>query len=136
MLRDETPRFAHIPVATFALGTKATIEMPSFMNESNLSERNRKKEWFFWMAVLVAFIALSHFEQVWGAPTVTNVVASQRAGTTLVDISYDVATTTPPVFVKVAVSDDGGATYSTVAITCTGDVESWGGISSKRVWVA
>ena len=41
-------------------------------------------------------------------PMVTNVRASQRVGTELVDVCYDVSASVPPLTVAVQVSADGG----------------------------
>ena len=52
-----------------------------------------------------------------------NVRVSQRAGTNLVDLHYDLATTTTdPLTVAVAVSTNGGLTYDLPATHFTGDV--------------
>lgn len=56
------------------------------------------------------------------APVVSNVRASQRAGTELVDIYYDVSASVPPLTVSVQVSADGGATFAVNAVSLTGDV--------------
>ncbi|MCX6867838.1 MAG: hypothetical protein NTV46_16800, partial [Verrucomicrobia bacterium] len=45
-------------------------------------------------------------------PVVANLTAAQRAGTHLVDISYDVAADTPTVIVSLEISSDGGTTFS------------------------
>jgi formylglycine-generating enzyme required for sulfatase activity len=56
-------------------------------------------------------------------PIVTNVRAAQRAGTQLVDITYDVEDPDSSVlWVTVAVSDTGGATATVLATSFTGDV--------------
>lgn len=54
------------------------------------------------------------------APVVTNVRASQRVGTQLVDIYYNVSAATSTVKVSVQVSADGGASYNVPATTFTG----------------
>ena len=48
-------------------------------------------------------------------PVVTNLTAAQRAGTKLVNISYDVTADTPTVFVSLEISSDGGTTFSVPA---------------------
>lgn len=54
---------------------------------------------------------------------ITNVVAAQRLGSTLVDIRYDLATTNANgLFVAVAVSTDGGLSYTLPATHFSGDV--------------
>jgi hypothetical protein len=48
-------------------------------------------------------------------PVVSNLTAAQRAGTVLVDITYDVTAETPTVFVSLEISSDGGASFSVPA---------------------
>ncbi len=56
-------------------------------------------------------------------PVVSNVAASQRAGTKLVDISYDLADPdSPQLTVKLWVSSDGGTTWTVHPDHCVGDV--------------
>ena len=56
-------------------------------------------------------------------PVVSNVFAKQREGTQLVDITFDLADpANRPLIVSVAVSDNGGWTYTVPASTFTGDV--------------
>ena len=60
-------------------------------------------------------------------PTVSNVVANQRGGTTgagtIVDISYDVEDAdSDSADISIAVSDDGGTTFDVLCVTFTGDV--------------
>jgi formylglycine-generating enzyme required for sulfatase activity len=57
------------------------------------------------------------------APVVTNVVASQRSGTKLIDIRYDVFDADGDLLkVRIEVSHNGGTNYSVPAITLSGDV--------------
>lgn len=57
------------------------------------------------------------------APIVSNVRATQTAGSKLVEITYDVADPdSATVNIFVAVSNDGGLTYTVPAITLTGDL--------------
>jgi len=56
------------------------------------------------------------------APAVTNVTASQQAGTKLVDIYYDVSASSSSVTVSIDVSTDGGATWVIPAVTFSGAV--------------
>jgi formylglycine-generating enzyme required for sulfatase activity len=51
-------------------------------------------------------------------PVISNVAAAQRAGTKFVDITYDLASTTPTVKMTLEISSDGGLTYS-VPVTST-----------------
>jgi len=72
-------------------------------------------------------------------PAVTNVVASQRAGTKLVDIYYDVFDPEGDVMkVTVEVSDTGGATYSVPAFSFSGDYgdDVTNGTGKRIVWNA
>ena len=55
-------------------------------------------------------------------PVVSNLTAAQRFGTKLVDITYDVTADTPTVTITVAISSDGGTTWSVPATTVTGAV--------------
>ena len=57
------------------------------------------------------------------ATGVSNLRASQRAGTTAVDIRYDLTTTTTnPMLMVVAVSTNGGVSYDLPATNFSGDV--------------
>ena len=60
----------------------------------------------------------------WAAdPVVSGVQACQRAGTKLVDISYDVVDEdSVTVSVGIAISSDGGATWTVPCTHCTGDI--------------
>jgi uncharacterized repeat protein (TIGR02543 family) len=55
-------------------------------------------------------------------PVVSNISAEQRAGTKLVDITYDVTADTPTVGVTLRISSDGGTTFSVPATTLSGAV--------------
>jgi formylglycine-generating enzyme required for sulfatase activity len=56
-------------------------------------------------------------------PVVSNVVATQRTGTKLVDISYDVADADGDALkIRVEVSDNAGTKYSVPAFSFTGDI--------------
>ena len=56
------------------------------------------------------------------APEVSNLSASQRAGTKLVDITYDVSADTPTVTISLKVSNNGGDTFTVPATSLTGAV--------------
>ena len=57
------------------------------------------------------------------APVVTNVVASQRVGTKLIDIRFDVLDADgDPLKIRIEISHNGGTNYSVPAITLSGDV--------------
>ena len=55
-------------------------------------------------------------------PLVSNLSASQRPGTKLVDITFDVAADTPTVEVALEISSDGGANFSVPATAVSGDI--------------
>ena len=55
-------------------------------------------------------------------PTISNISATQRAGTQLVDITYDVAGDLSTGWVKLEISSDGGITFSVPATTVSGAV--------------
>ncbi|PAW61420.1 MAG: hypothetical protein B9S37_05580 [Verrucomicrobiia bacterium Tous-C3TDCM] len=58
---------------------------------------------------------------LWAAdPVVSNISAVQRAGTKLVDITYDVTADTPTVLVALEISNDGGQTFTVPAVTTSG----------------
>jgi len=57
-------------------------------------------------------------------PVVSNISAAQRAGTQLVDITYDVTADTSTVSVTLTISSDGGTTFSVPATTVSGAVGS------------
>jgi formylglycine-generating enzyme required for sulfatase activity len=56
------------------------------------------------------------------APVVSNVVAQQRPGTGLVDITYDLTAATATVAISLRVSSDGGATFAVPVSSLTGDL--------------
>ena len=56
------------------------------------------------------------------APMVSNVVAQQRPGTKLVDITYNVTAVTPTVAISLLISNDDGASYNIPAKTLSGAV--------------
>ncbi len=59
----------------------------------------------------------------WAAdPVVSNLMAVQREGTKLVDITYDVAADTATVEVTLQISGDGGVTFTVPAVSVTGAV--------------
>jgi hypothetical protein len=55
-------------------------------------------------------------------PIVTNVSATQRTGTELVDISYDVTAVTPSVAVWLEITSDGGENFRVPATATSGDI--------------
>lgn len=57
-------------------------------------------------------------------PVVSNIAAVQRAGTKLVDITYDVTADTPTVLVGLEISNDGGQTFTVPAVTTSGALGS------------
>ena len=77
--------------------------------------------------------------EVCAAAVVSNVVASQRAGTTLVDLSYDLSGAgASGADIAVELSDDSGATYTVDAPSLTGDLGSGisNGTGKQIVWDA
>jgi formylglycine-generating enzyme required for sulfatase activity len=67
-------------------------------------------------------------------PVVSNISAEQRAGTGLVDISYNLSASTPTVTISLRVSSDGGATFDVPAVSLSGDIGSAIRIgNSKRI---
>ena len=83
---------------------------------------------------LVVFVQLVASAQ----PVVSNVRASQRAGTQLVDIYYDLASASNVLAVSIAVSTNGGADYTLRAMSFTGAVGSGvaPGTNQKITWNA
>ncbi len=66
-------------------------------------------------------------------PVVSNVTFAQRAGTRLVDISYDVTAATPTVFVSLEISSDGGTTFSVPATTVSGAIGAGVAVGTGKV---
>ena len=58
----------------------------------------------------------------YSTPAVANLTASQRAGTRLVDIRYDVSAFTPAVTSRLRISSDGGTTFNVPATTLSGAI--------------
>jgi formylglycine-generating enzyme required for sulfatase activity len=76
-------------------------------------------------AVPVCAILCALTSCLWAAdPVVSNISAVQRAGTKLVDITYDVTADTPTVKVTLEISNDGGQTFTAPAVTTSGAVGS------------
>jgi formylglycine-generating enzyme required for sulfatase activity len=77
-------------------------------------------------AVLFAAVLISAAMPGWAAdPVVSNLKAVQRAGTKLVDITYDLAadaTLRPTVKVSLQISGDAGVTFTVPAVSVTGAV--------------
>ncbi len=71
-------------------------------------------------------------------PVVTNLIATQRQGTKLIDISYDLASVTPTVNVTLEISQDGGLTYSVPVNSTTGAIGNSVTVGSGKtiVWNA
>ena len=80
----------------------------------------------FCFKTILRFLALSVpliAAQLTAATVVSNLTASQRAGTKLVDIGYDLtATGFTSVQVSLEVSSDGGATWTVPVTTISGDI--------------
>ena len=68
------------------------------------------------------------------APVVSNIVATQRAGTKLVDVTYDVAAAgVSAVAVSLEISSDGGATFAVPATTVTGAIGAGVAVGTGKV---
>ena len=66
-------------------------------------------------------------------PVVSNLTASQRPGTKLVDITYDVTADTPTVSVSLRISSDGGATFNVPATTLSGAARGLVAVGPSKV---
>ena len=66
-------------------------------------------------------------------PDVSNLTATQRIGTHLVDISYDVTADTPTVIVSLEISCDGGTTFSVPANTASGAIGTGVAIGTGKI---
>ena len=74
--------------------------------------------------------------RAWADPAVTNVLASQRAGTKLVDVYYDLSGT-GAMTVSLGVSNNGGSSYGVSASSFSGDIGSvTAGSNLHIVWNA
>ena len=71
---------------------------------------------------VVAVLALFASSLRAAAPVVSNLTASQRAGTKLVDISYDVSADTSTVDISLEISSDGGVTFTVPASSLSGAI--------------
>jgi formylglycine-generating enzyme required for sulfatase activity len=76
---------------------------------------------FQFAAVAAALVLLPSLAEA-ADPVVSNISAVQRAGTQLVDITYDVTADTPTVAVTLAISSDAGATFNVPATTVSGAI--------------
>lgn len=93
------------------------------------------KKIFRLLALSVPLIAA----QLSAATVVSNLTASQRAGTKLVDIGYDLtATGFPTVSVSLQISIDGGTTWAVPVASLSGDIEGFvsPGTGKAFVWDA
>jgi hypothetical protein len=66
------------------------------------------------------------------APVVSNLSASQRAGTKLVDIVYDVAADTSSVAISLEVSSDGGSSFTVPATSLSGAIGAGVAVGTGR----
>ena len=66
------------------------------------------------------------------APVVSNLSASQRAGTKLVDIVYDVAADTSSVDISLEVSSDGGSSFTVPATSLSGAIGAGVAVGTDR----
>ncbi len=89
---------------------------------------------------LVIFVAIAAFAAKANTPpAITNVRASQREGTKLVDIYYDAADAdNDRLKVRIEISDNDGAKYSVPAFSLTGDIGEGiaPGVNKHVVWDA
>ena len=76
------------------------------------------KKYYSCVLVWIAFFAMVRAAE----PIVTNVRAAQQPGTKLVEISYDVTGGTPPIYVSLQVSSNGGTTFAVPAAALSGDL--------------
>ena len=76
---------------------------------------------FQFAAMTAALVLLPSLAEA-ADPVVSNISAVQRAGTQLVDITYDVTADTPTVSVTLAISSDNGTTFSVPATTVSGAI--------------
>ena len=81
----------------------------------------RARIFAFALAILGLNLAL---DMATAAPVVSNVRASQRAGTGVVDIYYDVSAATNRVTVSLAISTNGGVAFNAPAASLSGDLGS------------
>jgi formylglycine-generating enzyme required for sulfatase activity len=87
---------------------------------------------FRWIAALALAVGLS--SSLFAAePVVSNVNGVQRAGSKLVDISYDVTADTPTVTISLRISADSGATYSVPVTTLSGAVGAEVAVGAGKV---
>ena len=76
------------------------------------------------IAAFVAFLCFTLMARA-AAPVVTNVVASQRAATKLIDIRYDVFDADGDTLkIRIEISHNGGTNYSVPAVSLIGDLGS------------
>ncbi len=79
------------------------------------------------------------FSPLWAVPVVSNLTSAQRAGTKLVDITYDLATPGfPSASVSLKVSSDGGTTWTVPVTSVSGNLgaSTAPGIGKTIVWDA
>lgn len=108
------------------------------MSPTPTSRRATSNTWKTMQKIHLCLIALVLCAPASAQPVVTNVQASQRPGTKFVDIYYSVANASGPVYVSIAVSDDGGATYAVPASSFSRDVGPGvlPGSNKRAVWDA
>ena len=89
--------------------------------------------------IAVFVLACFAFSARAAAPVVTNIVASQRSGTKLIDIRYSVFDADGDTLkIRIEISHNGGRNYSVPAITLSGDVGNsiTSGTNKLIVWNA
>jgi len=76
------------------------------------------------IAILLTFVCFAHTAPA-ASPVVTNVVASQRSGTKLIDIRYNVFDADgDPLKIRIEISHNGGTNYTVPAVSLIGDLGS------------
>ena len=82
------------------------------------TSRNRPRRWLAVLALLGVLAGRAS-----AAPAITNIAVTQRAGTKLVDVTYDLAAPGASVVtVALAISSDGGATFAVPVASVTGAI--------------
>lgn len=93
---------------------------------------------FMKVAACILVLSVGPVMSAWANPTVSGVTAGQRAGTKLVDISYNLAATAPCT-VSILVSSNSGAAWTVPATSLTGNGIGTGvsaGNGKQIVWNA
>ena len=84
------------------------------------------------LLLLYALLALLSSTLMAASPSVSNLTASQRAGTKLVDITYDVSADTSTVEITLEVSSDGGSSFTVPATSLSGAIGAGVAVGTGR----